>query len=558
MPLVECVPNFSEGRRQEVIQKIIEAIASVEGITVLDVDPGKGANRTVVTFVGPPEAVEEAAYQGIYQASLLIDMAKHQGEHPRMGATDVCPFVPIAGVTMEDCIQMAHRVAKRVGETLHIPVYLYEEAATKPERRNLADIRKGEYEALPEKLKDPRWKPDYGPSEFNPKSGATVIGARPFLIAYNINLNTRDRKKAHGIALTIREKGRAKRDENGKIIRDEKGNIIYAGGLFKACKAVGWYIEDYQRAQISINLTNFHITPPHLVFDKVCELAEEKGLRVTGSEIVGMVPLEALLMAGRHYLKKQGKSAGVSDEELVHTAIMSLGLNDVAPFDAEEKIIEWKLKLHKGPLVSQPVYDFVQTLASDAPAPGGGSTAALGGALAGGLGSMVAQLTHAHKDYQAFQEEMDTIAETCQKLKKELLLLVDKDTEAFNKVIQAMRMPKKTPEQKEKREGAIQKAYQEATRVPGQVLQGCFNLVEPLKTLQAKGMESALSDIGTAFAFLQASAWGALFNQLINLPSLQDEAWKEKTRQEALKTHEAILKETEKLLRAILEKLKAP
>lgn len=344
MKLVECVPNFSEGRNKEKISAITNEIKSTPQVNLLDVDPGESTNRTVVTFIGSPEGVKEAAFKAIKKASEVLDMSKHKGAHSRIGATDVCPFVPVAGVTMEDCIQLAHELGERVAKELGIPVYLYEEAAQKPERENLANIRTGEYEGLPEKLKDPEWAPDYGKPVFNPKAGATVIGAREFLIAYNINLNTRDRRLAHEIALNLRERGRAKRDKDGNIVRDAEGKAIKIPGKFKAVKAVGWYIEDYEIAQISINFINYKITPPHVVFDETIKEAEKLGLKVTGSELVGLIPKEALLMAGRHYLTKQGKNPGVPEEDLIKTAVSSLGLDDVAPFDPQKKIIEYQFK----------------------------------------------------------------------------------------------------------------------------------------------------------------------------------------------------------------------
>jgi glutamate formiminotransferase/formiminotetrahydrofolate cyclodeaminase len=398
MRLVECVPNFSEGRDLAKIEQITNEIAATDGVTLLDVDPGKDTNRTVVTFVGTPEGAVEAAFRAIAKAAQVIDMSQHKGAHARMGATDVCPFVPVSGLDMDDCAELARKLGKRVGDELGVPVYLYEYAASKPQRRSLPDVRAGEYEGLPEKLRDPDWKPDFGPAEFKPGPGATVIGAREFLIAYNVNLNTRNTKIAKEIAFSIREKGRIKRDRNRKIVRDEDGNALRNPGKFKECKAVGWYMEDFGRAQVSINLTNYKITPPHLVFDECSRLAEELGARVTGSELVGLIPLEAMLLAGRHYLKKQGKSRGVPDEELIHIAVLSMGLSDLYPFEKEKKIIEYQVKKGEA-LTGMKVDDFTNLLSTDAPAPGGGSVAALCGALSGALSSMVAALTHGTKRY---------------------------------------------------------------------------------------------------------------------------------------------------------------
>jgi glutamate formiminotransferase/formiminotetrahydrofolate cyclodeaminase len=393
MKLVECVPNFSEGRDLDKIKAITKEIESSEGVQLLDVDPGDSTNRTVVTFIGTPEAAVEAAFKAIRKAAEVIDMSKHTGAHSRMGATDVCPFVPVSGVTMEDCVELAQKLASRVAEELQIPVYLYEAAAQKPERRNLATVRAGEYEGLEEKFKDPEWEPDYGAAIFNPAAGATAIGAREFLIAYNINLNTRERKSAQHIALNIRERGRAKRDADGKIVRDENGKAIKVPGKFKEVKAVGWYVEDYQIAQISINFTNYHISPPHLVFEEVIKEAEQIGCRVTGSELVGLVPKEAMLGAGRYFLKKQGKSAGVPEEELIRIASLSLGLGDVAEFDPQKKIIEYQFKEAEDSLVDLSLRGFCNELSMDSPAPGGGSTAALCGALSASLSAMVSTLT---------------------------------------------------------------------------------------------------------------------------------------------------------------------
>ncbi|NOY78965.1 MAG: glutamate formimidoyltransferase, partial [Calditrichaeota bacterium] len=419
--IVECVPNFSEGRDPSVIEAIAEAIRSTEGAMLLDVDPGKATNRTVYTLIGSPEAVVEAAFRAVKKASELIDMQKQKGEHPRIGAADVVPFVPVSGVTMEECVQLAHELGKRVGESLKIPVYLYEEAATRPERKNLAEIRKGEYEGLPEKLKDPNWKPDYGPAEFNPRSGATIIGAREFLIAYNINLNTRDRKLAQEIALNLRESGRAKRDETGAIIRNPDGTAVKIPGRLKAVKGVGWYIEEYGIAQVSYNLTNYKITPPHVVFEESQKEAEKLGLRVTGSELVGLIPLDALKQAGRYFLEKQGKTGGVPEEEIIHIAVKSLGLDELAPFDPKQKVIEYRFQERFGPLAKRTVWEFANELSMDSPTPGGGSTAALAGALAASLVSMVANLTYGNKKYRENWDAVKPLALRAQELKDALL-----------------------------------------------------------------------------------------------------------------------------------------
>ncbi|MBH31452.1 MAG: glutamate formimidoyltransferase [Candidatus Marinimicrobia bacterium] len=519
--IVECVPNFSEGRDRRIIDAICSAISAVEGVALLDVDPGQATNRTVVTFVGSPEAVAEAAFQGILKAADLIDMRNHSGEHARMGATDVCPFVPVRGVTMDDCAAMAKSVGKRVAEELSIPIYLYENAASTPERTNLAAVRVGEYEGLPEKLKDPDWKPDFGKPEFNAKSGATAIGSRQFLIAYNVNLNSRDRKLATDIALDIREAGRAKRDSEGKIIRDEDGKAVKVPGLLKACKAVGWEIEEYGKAQVSINLTDYTVTPPHAAFEAVREGARKRGLRVTGSELVGLVPLEAMLLAGRHYLTSQGKTTGVPDEELVHVAVQSLGLNDVSPFNPEERIVEYCLE-QKGELVSKSVADFTNELSVDSPAPGGGSVSALMGALGSALVSMVAALTHSKKGMEDVKGEMEEMGGRAQHLKYRLASLVDEDTTAFNNVMAAFRMKKRTDKEKHARNEAIQTATKEATQIPMEVCRLCFEAMELSHIAVNKGNPNSVSDAAVAAEAARAGLRGARLNVLINLDGIHD------------------------------------
>ena len=523
MKLVECVPNFSEGRDLEKIKLITREIESSPQVTLLDVDPGESTNRTVVTFIGTPEGVKEAAFRAIKKAAEVLDMSQHQGAHSRIGATDVCPFVPVSGETMEDCIQIAHDVGKRVADELEIPVYLYEEAAQQPERKNLANIRVGEYEGLAEKLKDPEWAPDYGKPEYNAKAGATNVGAREFLIAYNINLNTRDRSLAQHIAFNLREKGRARRDKEGTIIRDENGKTIKIPGKFKDVKAVGWYIEDYGIAQISINFTNYRISPPHLVFDEAIKEAEAIGLRVTGSELVGLIPKEAMLMAGRYYLKKQGKSPGVPEEELIDIAVKSLSLEDVSPFDPEKKIIEYQFKEVEDPLVEKNLRQFANELSMDSPAPGGGSTAALCGALSSALSAMVSNLTVGKKEYESVQGKVIELAMDAQDLKDEFLRAVDLDTVAFNKVMDTFRMKKKTEEQKKERNEAIQEATKEATLVPLDVLDKSTKALELAKDIAKHGNKNSISDAGVAGLAAQTAAEGAYYNVIINLPNIEDE-----------------------------------
>lgn len=533
MKLVECVPNFSEGRDLEKIKSITDEIASTPNVTLLDVDPGDSTNRTVVTFIAPPEEAKEAAFKAIKKAAEILDMSKHTGAHSRIGATDVCPFVPVSGVTMEDCVKMAQDLGERVANELNIPVYLYEEAAQKIERKNLANIRTGEYEGLKEKLKNPEWAPDYGQPVFNPKSGATCIGAREFLIAYNINLNTNDRKLAQHIALNLREKGRAKRDESGNIIRDKDGKAIKVPGKFKEVKAVGWYIEDYGVAQISINFTNYKISPPHLVFDEAIKQAEQIGLRVTGSELVGLIPKEAMLLAGRHYIKKQGKSPGIPEEELIKTAVLSLGLNDITPFETKKKIIEYQFKDRDNSLLDLNLREFANELSMDSPAPGGGSIAALCGAMSASLSSMVSNLTVGKKEYEDVQERVKELAEEAQILKDDFLRDIDLDTLAFNKVMDTFKMKKKTAEQKEERAQAIENATKEATLIPFRVLKNCISALNIAKEVATIGNKNSLSDAGVASLTAEAGAVGAFYNVKINLPDIEDKKFTADTEKQA-------------------------
>jgi glutamate formiminotransferase/formiminotetrahydrofolate cyclodeaminase len=542
MKLVECVPNFSEGRDKEKIDAITMEIESTPKVKLLDVDPGESTNRTVVTFIGTPEGVKEAAFKAIKKAAEVIDMSKHQGAHSRIGATDVCPFVPVSGVTMEDCVQIANELGERVARELGIPIYLYEAAARKPDRKNLSIIRTGEYEGLPEKLKDPEWVPDYGEPVFNPKAGATVIGAREFLIAYNINLNTRDQKLAHEIALNLRERGRAKRDKEGKIIRDAEGKAIKIPGKFKEVKAVGWYIEDYGIAQISINFTNYKISPPHLVFDEARKKAEKLGLRVTGSELVGLIPKEAILMAGKYYLEKQGKSPGIPEEELIKIAVISLGLSDVVPFEPEKKIIEYQFQETANSLLNYNLREFANELSIDSPAPGGGSAAALCGAISASLCSMVSNLTVGKKEYEDVQKDVKDFAVKAQVLKDEFLRAVDLDTEAFNKLMDAFRLKKKTEEQKKEREQAIEEATKEATLVPFGVLKKSVEVLSLAKEVVLKGNKNSLSDAGVAGLTAQTAAEGAYYNIKINLPSIQDTRFKSKISKEAVSLKDKAVK----------------
>jgi glutamate formiminotransferase/formiminotetrahydrofolate cyclodeaminase len=523
MPIVECVPNFSEGRDRGVIDQIARAIDEVEGASVLDVDPGAATNRTVVTFVGEPEAVVEGAFQGLRAAGELIDMRKHSGAHARMGATDVCPFVPVSGISMEECAELARRLGRRVGEELGIPVYLYEYAASRPERRNLAAVRAGEYEGLEAKLADPEWAPDFGEASFNAQSGATVIGARKFLIAYNVNLNTRDKKLAHDIALDIREAGRWKRDAAGKIVRDADGVKQRVDGLLPATKAVGWYIDEYDRAQVSINLVDYEVTAPHQVFDTIEAGAHRRGMRVTGSELIGLIPLDAVLRAGRHYLERQGESVGIPDRQIVETAVQSLGLSELSPFDPDEKIIEYRLARERQSLVARTVAGFADELSTDSPAPGGGSVAALNGALSAALSAMVGNLTHGRKGQEDVWEAMSKLAADAQSRKEFFLEAVDRDTDAFNRVIAAGRGRAKTDEEKAAKAERVKMANRGATTVPLEVLEGCGRLLELAREMATSGNPNSLSDAGVAAWCARTCAEGAYYNVLINLGGLVDD-----------------------------------
>ena len=512
MKLIECVPNFSEGRDHGVIDAIAATINGIDGVTLLDVDPGAATNRTVVTFAGSPKAVEEAAVAAIAKAAELIDMSKHHGEHPRMGATDVCPFVPLDGASMQDCIEIARRVGERVG-ALGIPVYLYGEVAAVPERRSLADVRHGEYEGLADR--DDR--PDFGPSGFNAKAGATAVGARSFLIAYNVNLNTRDRKAANSIAGALRESGRPRRGKDGSILRDPDGTALREPGRFTNLRGVGWYIEEYGRAQVSFNLTDPDVTPLHAVFDAAREEAQSLGLRVTGSEIVGLVPRKALLDTADHYLKVQGTTSGIPEAERMHIAALSLGLNDVAPFDPQEKVIEYRYRGAPSGLAARSLREFADVLSAGTPTPGGGSVAALAGALSAALASMVAALTFS----KSRDDQMETTGRSAQRLKDWFLAAVDRDTDAFDGLMAAMRLPRKTPGEREDRSSAIERATIGATLVPLEVLEHCVETLAVAAIVAQEGNASAVTDAGVAAACALAAAEGASLNVRINLASLE-------------------------------------
>jgi glutamate formiminotransferase/formiminotetrahydrofolate cyclodeaminase len=532
--LIECVPNFSEGRDLGIIKQITDQIESVEGVRLLDVDPGKATNRTVVTLVGEPEAVLEAAFLAVKKASEIIDMRYHKGEHPRFGATDVCPLIPIRNISMEEVAVFARKLGERIGTELGIPVYCYENAALKEERRNLATCRSGEYEGLPEKLKNPQWKPDFGPAAFSDKvalSGATAVGARDFLVAYNVNLNTTSTRRANAIAFDIREKGRPVREGNpitGKIKKDEKGNDIYVPGTLKACKAIGWFIEEYGIAQISINLTNISITPVHVAFEEACTKAQERGLRVTGSELVGLIPLKAMLDAAKYFLRKQQRSVGISEKELIKIAVKSLGLDDLKPFNPKEKIIEYLLEDPADKkLIGLTVEGFADETASESPAPGGGSVSALVGALGVSLGTMVANLSSHKAGWDDRWEEFSGCAEKGQKLKEELLFLVDEDTRAFNRIMDAFGMPKGTEEEKKARKAAIQEASKYAIQVPFRVMEKSLESMEVMEAMAKTGMEASASDVGVGALCARTAVMGAYLNVKINAGGLEDKAFAE-------------------------------
>lgn len=525
-PVVECVPNFSEGRDPAVIERIAQRMNSVPGAAVLHVDPGKATNRTVVTLAGEPEAVLEAAFRGIAAAAELIDMARHHGEHPRMGATDVCPFVPISGITMEEAAALARRLGERVGKELGIPVYLYEAAQPDEARRRLPDIREGEYEGLERKLADPKWKPDYGPASFNPKSGATVIGARDFLVAYNVNLNTTSTRRANAVAFDVREAGRPLREGGsltGKVLTDANGEPLTLPGTLKAVKGIGWFIDEYGVAQVSMNLTDLSVTPIHVAFDEVDRAARERGMRVTGSEVVGLVPLKAMLDAGRHYLRRQQRSLGVSDRELIHIAVRSLGLDEFAPFVPEERIIEYKLRDPADRrLVTMPLEDFVIETASESPAPGGGSVSAAVGAMAASLVTMVANLSSHKRGWDERWEEFSDWAVRGQAIQAELLRLVDADTRAFDAVLAAMQLPKETQAEKDARRATLDAAIVAAARIPFTVMQQSMKVFDIAQAMADTGLPASVSDAGVAACCARTAVRGAWLNVKINAGTLKD------------------------------------
>ncbi len=527
--LIECVPNFSEGRDMNIINQITAEIEKVEGVKLVDVDPGKATNRTVVTMVGEPEKVLEAAFNATRKAKELIDMKKHTGAHPRFGATDVCPLVPVANITMEEVVELAHRLAKRFGEELNIPVFCYEFAATSPERRNLANCRSGEYEALPQRIITEQWRPDFGPNQWSEqvaKSGATAVSARNFLVAVNFNLNTTSTRRANSVAFDVREKGRPMREGDpitGKIVKDEKGNPVMVPGTLKHTKAIGWFIEEYAVAQVSMNMTNIIETPLHIAFDEVCNKAQMRGLSVTGTELVGVIPLSAMLDAGRHYLRLQQRSTGVSDSELIKIAVKSMGLDELYPFEPKKKIVEYILEEgKKKQLIDLNLTDFVHETASESPAPGGGSISAYMGAMGAALGTMVANLSSHKRGWDSRWEEFSDWAEKGKHYHDQLLKMVDEDTNAFNKIMEAFDFPKKTDEEKMARTQAIQEATLYATQVPLKVMHLCYESMEVMKAMAEFGNPNSVTDAGVGALAAMAGVRGAMLNVRINASGLND------------------------------------
>ncbi len=551
--IIECVPNFSEGRDMNIIKQITQEVESVDGVKLLDVDPGKATNRTVVTMVGPPEMVIEAAFRAVKKASEIIDMSKHSGEHPRFGATDVCPLVPVAGITMEETVRYARKLAERIGKEIGIPVYCYENAALIEERRNLAFVRSGEYEGLKDKLSQAQWKPDFGPAEFITRTGAIAVSARDFLVAYNVNLNTTSTRRANAIAFDVRERGRAKREGNpltGKIMKDAHGNPEMVPGTLKSVKAIGWFIEEYGVAQISMNLTNIQITPVHVAFDEVCSKAQARGIRVSGSELVGLVPLHAILDAGRHFLRMQKRSTGVSDKELIKIAVKSMGLDELGPFNPEEKIIEYQLK--KGTerqLVDLSLQDFMEETASESPAPGGGSVSAYMGSMGVALTAMVANLSSHKRGWDERWEEFSEWADKAKLVQEKLLRLVDEDTRAFNSIMQAFGLPKNSDEEKEARQKAIEKATLYAIEVPFEVMLTAFGAFEIAETMVLTGNPNSVTDAGVGALAMLACVEGAWLNVKINSADLKDHPRVQRINEEG----KELLKESAKMRNRILQ-----
>ncbi|MFN8276094.1 MAG: glutamate formimidoyltransferase [Chitinophagales bacterium] len=540
--VIECVPNFSEGNDMSIINQISNAIASTAGVKLLNVDPGKATNRTVITFAGDEQSVVEAAFQAIRKAAELIDMRKHKGEHPRFGATDVCPFIPIANATMDDCIQCARALGERVGRELNIPVYLYEYAASAPHRKNLASVRSGEYEGIADKIKLPEWQPDFGPARWNERSGNIAIGARDMLIAYNVNLNTTSTRRANSVAFDVREQGRK--------VKNEKGEEIQQPGTCKSVKGIGWYIEEYGLAQVSMNLTNIHETPIHKAFDACVESAHRRGMRVTGSELVGLIPLQSMLDAGRYFLDKQQRSTGVSESELIRIAVKSMGLDELAPFKPESRIIEYLLRSNEiAPLVNMTLNGFADETASESPAPGGGSISAYVGALGVSLGTMVANLSSHKKGWDDQWKTFSDWAEKGQRLKEQVLQLVDEDTRAFNQIMNAFGLPKGSAAEKEARKAAIEAATRYAIEVPFKVMQLCYASFDVIEAMAQTGNPNSVSDAGVGALCARSAVYGAFLNVKINAAGLADQSFAT----EKIKAGEALLQQAINRESAILQ-----
>ncbi|GHV34838.1 hypothetical protein FACS1894178_3160 [Bacteroidia bacterium] len=539
--IIECVPNFSEGRDMNVIEQITGEINKIEGVKLMDVDPGVATNRTVVTFLGEPDAVVDAAFNAIKKASELIDMRNHHGEHPRSGATDVCPFVPVSNISMEEAAEYAHKLAKRVGEELKIPVYMYENAAKNNQRKNLANCREGEYEGLAKKIIQPEWKPDYGPAEFTEsvaRTGLTHIAARNFLVAINYNLNTTSTKRANAIAYDVREKGRVARENgklDGKVLVDEKGEQLWIQGSLKGTKAIGWYIEEYGIAQVSMNITNISETPVHVAFEEVCKKADARGIRVTGCEIVGLLPKECLITAGKYFLRKQKRSIGVSEEEIMKIAIKSMGLSDLKPFNPKEKVVEYLIEANTPKrLIDMSCKHFADETAAESPAPGGGSISAYIGALGASLGTMVANLSAGKSGWEEYWEEFSGYAERGESMMNELLLLVDEDTNAFNKIMNAFALPKKSDEEKQLRSNAIQEATKYAIEVPLKTMKTAYQIFDLCEAMLKNGNPNSKSDAMVGILCARAAVLGAFFNVEINCESYKDKDFVAKILAEAV------------------------
>ncbi|MBP7434599.1 MAG: glutamate formimidoyltransferase [Bacteroidales bacterium] len=559
--IIECVPNFSEGRDMNIINQITAEIKNTDGVKLLDVDPGATTNRTVVTFAGEPDAVIEAAFKAVKKATELIDMSNHKGAHPRFGATDVCPLVPVANITMQEVIEYANKLGKRIGEELGIPVYLYEFAAKSEDRRNLANVRAGEYEGLEKKLKDPLWHPDFGPAKFLPKTGAIAVGARNFLVAINYNLNTTSVRRANAIAFDVREKGRPMRKGNpitGEIVKDENGNTIYIPGTLKATKAIGWFIEEYGIAQVSMNITDISVTPVHIAFDEVSEKARLRGIRVTGAEIVGLIPKSVLIDAGKYFLKKQQRSTGVSEDELIKIAIKSMGLDDLKPFDAQNKVIEFLLAKDEPPpkLIKMTMGEFADETASESPAPGGGSISAYVGALGAALATMVANLSSHKPGWDDRWEEFSNFSEEGQKIKDELVQLLEEDTNAFNKVMDAFGLPKDTDEQKSIRRQAIEEATRYATEIPYRTMKTANMAIPLCKKMAEIGNPNSISDAGVGAICCLTAIKGAYLNVLINVAGLKDKSWADNILSDASYLLQTAQNEVEAIYDFVLDKIK--